>query len=131
MRPKLKDFQKICDAKGGIISAIARAIGVQRSTVYDWIEKYPTYAKAVEEARDAFLDTAETRLQHLVQGTPLIVEEEFKGWITPPSETAIIFTLRTLGKKRGYTERTETEITGVAPSKVQIEFIDFSNNGKD
>ncbi|MDR2287005.1 MAG: hypothetical protein LBE04_05970 [Prevotellaceae bacterium] len=132
-RPKLKDFQEICDAKGGIVSAIARVFNVQRVTVYDWIEKYPKYAEAVEAARDAFLDAAETRLQSLVQGSPLIEkneetgEPEFKGWITPPSETAIIFTLRTLGKKRGYTERTETELSGHIDKDVNINFSALTN----
>jgi hypothetical protein len=126
-RPKLKDFQEICDAKGGIISAIARALGIQRVTVYDWMEKYPKYAEAVEAARDTFLDTAETRLQSLVQGVPKIETDEtgepkFAGWETPPSETAIIFTLRTLGKKRGYTERTETELSGQIKGNVEINF---------
>ena len=37
-------------------------------------------------------------------------EKRFAGWIERPSETAIIFTLKTRGKKRGYVER--QEVTG-------------------
>jgi len=115
-RPKIEDFRKVSAAKGGMMASIAQVFGVERQTIYNWCEKYPEYRKAIDNSREVFVDIAETNLQTIVKGIPLLEEEDgkkvFKGWIKEPSESAIIFVLRTLGKKRGYTEKQELEIDG-------------------
>lgn len=73
------------------------------------------FASVFNEAREKLVDLSESRLFTLIQGVPKIEidengEKRFAGWIEKPSETAIIFTLKTRGKKRGYVER--QEITG-------------------
>ena len=100
---------------GGILSDIAAHIGVDRVTVYAWCNDDPEFKQALEDSRERFLDLAESNLRKLVAGVPAIEKDEngekrFAGWIERPSETAIIFTLKTRGKKRGYVER--QEVTG-------------------
>jgi len=115
--PDIEDFKKVCNQKGGIISNIAAAFVVERGTVYDWCEKYPEYKEALTDSRERFIDIAEGQLQLLVKGIPLTEKDEngkdiFAGWKFPPSEKAILYTLSTIGRKRGYTERSEFELSG-------------------
>jgi len=131
--PKLEDFQKVCVSKNGILASVAQVFGVERLTIYNWCEKYPEYKEAVNSSREVFLDIAETNLQTLVKGVPLYKEEDgkkiFKRWIKEPSESAIIFVLRTIGKKRGYVERTEQDIN--ATGNVVLNFANAPLTQKD
>jgi transcriptional regulator with XRE-family HTH domain len=80
---------------GGITGAIAKQLNVAPSTVSNWFRKYPHLRKIREEAIEHVLDIAEGQLfKHIQEG----------------NLTAIIFTLKTKGKERGYSER--QEITG-------------------
>lgn len=108
-------FRKIANACGGVLADIAANIGVERNTIYNWCKEDEEFAKALEDSRERFLDLAESNLRKLVAGVPAIETDEngnkkFAGWVEKPSETAIIFTLKTRGKKRGYVER--SEVTG-------------------
>jgi NADH:ubiquinone oxidoreductase subunit E len=124
-KPNIDNFRKVCNAKSGIISNIAYAFGVDRTTVYDWCEKYPQYKEALNNSREVFLDVAESNLQTLVKGIPNYREEDgkkiFEGWIEKPSESAIIFVLRTIGKKRGYTEKQEVEMNANLTGSISID----------
>lgn len=111
-RPLCELFRQVCEANAGIIGDVASALRVRRSTVYMWCSKYPEFRQALDDARETFLDLAESNLRKLVAGVPAIETDEngnkrFAGWIERPSETAIIFTLKTRGKSRGYVERSE------------------------
>ena len=82
--------------------------------MYNWCEEVSRFKQALEDSRERFVDLAESNLRKLVAGVPAIEKDEngekrFAGWIERPSETAIIFTLKTRGKKRGYVERQEVE----------------------
>lgn len=113
-KPSLEQFEQIANACGGILSDIAANFKVARNTVYAWCENDSEFRKALEDSRERFVDLAESNLRKLVAGVPAIETDEngekrFAGWIEKPSETAIIFTLKTRGKKRGYIERSELE----------------------
>lgn len=111
-KPTIEIFREVCEAKAGIAGDIATALGVRRSTLYGWLNSDPEFASVLDEAREKLIDMAENRLRTLIQGVPKFEidhngEKRFAGWIEKPSETAIIFTLKTRGKKRGYVERQE------------------------
>jgi hypothetical protein len=80
-----------------MLSAAARDLGVSRQTVYNYIEKYVTVREARDEARDTLLDMTEGKLFEAIK----------RGNIA-----AIMFTLKTIGKSRGYVERIQQEVTG-------------------
>jgi hypothetical protein len=62
MKPPVTDLvQKIEEAKGNI-SAVARAYGRPRSTVYSWIEGSVTAQQAIKDQRELVVDVAENRL---------------------------------------------------------------------
>ena len=73
---------------GGDISEIARRLGCARSTVYRYMDRYPSVAEAIEDEREELLDLAEEGLMKQVREHDL---------------QAIIFVLKTKGKDRGYT----------------------------
>ena len=79
----------------GILALAAKELGCARQTLHNYVNRYPTVAQAVSDERESLLDLAEGSL----------FEQVRKGNIT-----AIIFTLKTIGKSRGYVER--QEVTG-------------------
>ena len=114
-KPSIEQFTHVANACGGILSDIAANFGVTRQTVYNWCEEDTEFKRALEDSRERFVDLAESNLRKLVAGVPAFEKDETgetrcAGWRERPSETAIIFTLKTRGKKRGYIER--QEVTG-------------------
>ena len=88
------------EASLGIVSTAAKKANVGRSTHYKWMDEDPDYKKAVQEVQESVLDFAESHLYKLVkEGNP----------------AATIFYLKTKGKKRGYIERQEIEVTEKKP----------------
>ena len=87
-----KVIPKIHELRGNL-SAVARAFNVSRTTLYTFVRAHPTVQQAVDEAREAMLDHAESMLYRK---------------ILDGDTTALIFFLKTQGKKRGYVERVET-----------------------
>lgn len=73
----------------GIISDAARQLGCSRWTIHDRIKEYPDLKQVQEEGRQKIVDLAEAAL----------VEKIKSGDIT-----AIIFTLKSVGARRGWIE---------------------------
>lgn len=79
----------------GLILLMAKSLGCERATVYSYIKRYKTVDTAVQQARGGIVDLGEVALVKKIQAG---------------DTTSIIFALKTLGKDRGYVER--SEITG-------------------
>ena len=98
----------------GIVTDACGSIGLSRSTYYDWLKADPEFKAAVDEIQNVALDFAESQLFKKMKGITLAGKSGEDGepevYEQPPSDTAIIFYLKTRGKKRGYIER--TELTG-------------------
>ena len=84
-------------AAKGIKATAAANLKCSRQTVTNYIDRYPAVKEAYQEARDTSLDLAESKLIALVE------REEWP---------AIRFLLITLGKDRGFTERSEIQQIG-------------------
>jgi len=80
---------------GGVMSAAAKMLNTSRVSLYKWLEKNAKLREAREQAEESLLDLAESKLFKAIE----------KG-----DMTAIIFTLKTRGKTRGYVERQEINI---------------------
>ena len=90
-------------AKKGLIYLAAQRLKCTPETIYQRIKESPDVAQAVKDAREQLIDTTEEKLfQSIAKRDP---------W-------AITLTLKTLGKHRGYVERTEQEQIGT--TKIQI-----------
>lgn len=76
----------------GLITVIAESLKVDDTTIYNYMKADPEIKQAVEDSREAATNYVESKLfQQIDEG----------------NIAAIIFYLKTMGKKRGYVERIE------------------------
>ena len=98
--PKKEQMLEALEKSLGIVSTACKMVDVGRTTHYEWMKSDEEYKKAVDSIQDSVLDFAESHLYKLVkEGNP----------------AATIFFLKTKGKKRGYIERQEIEVTEKKP----------------
>lgn len=76
------------------VSATCIALNIDRKTFYDWKKKSPELSAMLDDACESLIDNAETMLLSKINDGDL---------------TAIIFFLKTKGKKRGYIEGREID----------------------
>jgi hypothetical protein len=81
----------------GNVAASAQNLGMNRSSLFRRIAKEPALGEILADSREAIVDAAENALY--------VAVTKREGW-------AVCFTLKTLGKSRGYVERQETEQSG-------------------
>ena len=82
----------------GVVTSACKSVGIGRTTHYLWMENDPVYKKAVDDLQNVALDYAESKLH---------------SQIKKENATAIIFYLKTKGKRRGYIERQEITHEGI------------------
>ncbi len=96
---KSTEKQTLAAIKGsaGIISSIAKRLELSWHATEDRIKKYPSTVKAFQDEREAIIDLAESTLFSAIkQG-----DTGSAKWL-----------LSTIGRKRGFTEKQEIEISG-------------------
>ena len=91
-----KEFLDALARCSGNVSEAVKQVPIHRGTHYDWLAADPEYAAAVEAIKESLIDRAEGVLH---------------GLIGDGNVPAVLFFLKTQGKKRGYVERTETDVT--------------------
>lgn len=97
----------------GIVTDACKRVGISRSSFYEWMTEDKEFKKAVDEASEQAIDFVEGKLFQKINGITMGKHDsdgELVVYEVPPSDTAIIFYLKTKAKKRGYIER--TELTG-------------------
>ena len=100
-----KNMVEALEKSLGIVTTACKSVGISRVTHYEWFNTDEEYKTKVESIADIALDFAESKLHKSIENG---------------SDTAVIFYLKTKGKKRGYIERTEIQHEG---SKVSIQII--------
>lgn len=86
---------------GGVLAVAARALGIHRSTLHEYVNRYPEVAAAYDDATETTLDVCEHGLAQFAQG-------HVQGQTTRERLDAIKYTLRTKGRARGYGDRLDT-----------------------
>jgi hypothetical protein len=99
----------------GNISEVAKKFGVHRSSVQQLIGKRLALQKILADARGGMLDDAESALQKAIK--------KGEAW-------AVCFTLKTLGKGRGYIERQDSEPTAKNRLVIEEEIVDGGDDQK-
>jgi hypothetical protein len=90
----------------GVVSTACEKVGIVRKTFYEWIKNDLEFKEEVDNISEDAIDFVESKL----------FEEIEKNNIT-----AIIFYLKTKGKKRGFVER--TEITNIEQKPFEFTII--------
>lgn len=93
----------------GNVAYAARELGVARWTLVRHISRSEHLKQVVTEAREEMVDIAETALRKQIE----------QGNIA-----AIIFALKTVGRPRGYVERTEHEVGGFQGGPIILRWAD-------
>lgn len=78
----------------GIVATACQKVGVSRKQFYEWLKADKEFADAVTEIEDTALDFVESKLLENINNS---------------DTQSILFYLKTKGKRRGYTERTEIQ----------------------
>ena len=91
----IENIIKMYEKKGCNVTTTCAALGISRKTFYEWKDKKKKLAEGLDEVDESILDWAESKLKEHIQNDDL---------------QALIFFLRTKGKKRGYVEKTEADV---------------------
>ena len=98
------------EKKGCNITATCAALNITRKTFYERRNKNKLLASQLDACEESLLDFAESKLmEHINDG----------------DITSLIFFLKTKGKKRGYVERVENEVSGNAFEKLMKDLPDL------
>lgn len=98
-RYKKIPFEKVAEVyekKAGNVHSTCLSLHIDRTTFNKWREKYPKLAQMLNDVDESLIDFSESKLLEQINDGNL---------------TAIIFHLKTKGKKRGYVESTEQNVT--------------------
>jgi hypothetical protein len=88
----------------GNVAAACKQLSIVRQTHYNWLESDQEYATSVANIQESAIDFVEGMLFTQIK----------EGNIT-----AIIFYLKTIGKKRGYIEKVESSLEITAPENAK------------
>lgn len=99
---KLDNIKKIAMVEAmtnclGIVSDACKTVGISRTLHYNWMQEDPLYKAEIESIADFVLD---------------FVEGKLHGLIKTGDTAATLFYMKTKGKKRGYIERSEVDMSG-------------------
>jgi len=81
----------------GIVSTACKNVGISRETHYRWLREDENYKTQVEDISNFTLDFVESQLHKQIMDGEV---------------SSTIFYLKTKGKKRGYIEKQEIEMSG-------------------
>jgi len=98
----------------GIVTTACKKVGIGRTQYYQWLKDDKEFAKKVEEIENVALDFAESQLhQQIGDG----------------NTSATIFYLKTKGKKRGYIERSDINVS--SDDRIKIDIMPFDEESED
>jgi len=92
----------------GIVSTACASVGMSRTTYYKYYNDDEQFKSQVDDISDIAIDFAESQLFELIKGGNI---------------TAVIFYLKTKGKKRGYVEKQELDLGNNFPNNITVEFV--------
>ena len=92
----------------GIVSTACASVGMSRTTYYKYYNEDKDFKTLVDDISDVAIDFAESQLFELIKGGNI---------------TAVIFYLKTKGKKRGYVEKQELDLGNNFPNNITVKVV--------
>ena len=92
----------------GIVSTACASVGMSRTTYYKYYNEDKDFKTLVDDISDVAIDFAESQLFELIKGGNI---------------TAVIFYLKTKGKKRGYVEKQEIDLGNNFPTNITVKVV--------
>ena len=121
MIPPLEKFKEAMTKYRGNLSQVARAFGVSRHAVYDWINKNSEYKNALDDARGEFLDEVVATARVVALGIPLKDDNgNFAGYQIPPDGSMLRYLMSTLGRSEGFGEHIDVTTDGKALNGITL-----------
>jgi hypothetical protein len=113
-----KKLLKALEKSMGIVANACKIVNLDRTTFYRYYNEDEEFKEAVDNMQDYVLDFAESKLLENIKDK---------------KETSIIFYLKTKGRKRGYIEKQDVDVTtkGKEMTAPQISFFDFEKENKE
>jgi len=103
---KKESILKALESSLGVVTVACKSADVPRSTYYKWLNEDEEFAKSVKDIENIALDFGESQLHKQ---------------IGDGNTSATIFFLKTKGKRRGYIERSELDLSsGDEPIKINV-----------
>ena len=119
-----KKFLPILEFHLGNITSACNQMNISRGTFYDWVNNDDDFKKQVDEIGEIALDFVESKLFQKIDGIHSKTDDGIV-YKKEPDTTAIIFYLKTKGRKRGYIERTEIELNDKRPDLSELSTIEI------
>tara|TARA_R100001443_G_scaffold9908_1_gene19515 strand:- start:3491 stop:3850 length:360 start_codon:yes stop_codon:yes gene_type:complete len=110
---KKETLLKALEKSLGVVTIACKKADIPRSTYYKWLKDDEEFRQQVQEIENVALDFAESQLHQQIQDN---------------STAATIFFLKTKGKSRGYTEKSELDVTSGGKSITDIKIEVFDTN---
>jgi hypothetical protein len=109
-----KRFLEILRDNKGNVSVSCKVANISRGTYYKWINKDNKFKKECESIKDETLEFVESKLMEKIESGDL---------------GAIIFYLKTQGKKKGWNEKFEPtkEESNIRNKVIEVVFVDSDN----
>lgn len=113
LKPKQAKFLKAFIKNDFHISNSCKEVQMSLMTYNNWKNQDPMFARALEICRETEVD---------------LIEDAFRDLIRERNPQAVLFGLKTRGKKRGYEEKPVVDVGGI--SSISISF-EKGENGKN
>jgi len=106
MSPTDEQIMEAIQQQRGNLAAAARSMGCHRNTLYNRIQASEELRACLNDQRECMIDLAENKLLQKIEGGDI---------------RAIIFFLKTQGRKRGYIQRYEQHLSSSAEEIISHE----------
>jgi hypothetical protein len=94
MEDKHKIFLEVLAEKKGLIATTCQSVGITKRTYYNWYNNNPEFKEAADAISDMQVEDVVSEFMKKIQGGDI---------------TAMIFYLKTKGRKLGFSEKDENE----------------------